>query len=255
MVVETAEVISLNGLGNDLFHLRLWAEKITKQAFPGQFVHVYCGEGESLDPLLPRPFSLFRIQKEDGVLELIFRVGGKGTSSLSRKVSGERLQLLGPLGRGFTESHYFSRVLLFAGGIGMPPLYSLAESSKGVDFTLFYGGRSRSDLVFLDEWQRMGVQLQLATDDGSVGHQGTLVELASSLLLPQAADFYYACGPKPMLKAVKQLMDNLKIPGELSLEERMACGVGACLGCVCQTVDGYVRVYRRAGLSRRGGGF
>lgn len=242
MQIETGELINITDKGNNLFHLIIKADKIADKALPGQFIQVYCSEGESYDPLLPRPFSLFRIEKEKGCLELVFRVVGRGTSWLSKRRTGSSLKLLGPLGRGFTDPREFSRVLLFAGGIGMPPLFSVAEVSKEVDFTLFYGARSQGELIFLERWQQMTDQIFLATDDGSAGQQGNIVELASSLLDSGSADFYYACGPRPMLKAVKRLMAKLKIPGELSLEERMACGVGACLGCVCRTTSGYARV-------------
>ncbi len=242
MQIEIGKLINLIDKGNGLFHLIVKAEKIVKNAFPGQFIQVYCSEGGSFDPLLPRPFSLFRIEKERGYLELVFRVVGRGTSWLSKRRIGSSLKLLGPLGRGFTDPREFSRVLLFAGGIGMPPLFSVAELGKGVDFSLFYGARSQGELLFVECWQQMVEKIYLTTDDGSAGQQGNVVDLASSLLDPGSADFYYACGPRPMLKAVKSLMSKLKIPGELSLEERMACGVGACLGCVCHTSNGYPRV-------------
>lgn len=128
----------------------------------------------------------------------------------------------------------------------MPPLFALGEelSKRGREVILFYGGRSKQDLLFLQEWRDLASQVYLVTEDGSIGRSGLVTDLLREKVQPQSADFYYACGPRPMLQAVQDLMNRLAIPGELSLEERMACGVGACLGCVTRTTHGYKRVCR-----------
>lgn len=239
---EEAKVIMVSSLPGDLCHMGLQLPGIAREAIPGQFIQIHCTDGGRTGLILPRPFSLFRILPEEERVEIIFRIIGEGTLWLSRRKTGDTFPVLGPLGRGFTLPAKSSRLLFIAGGIGMPPLFSLAERISGSRITLFYGGRSSQDLIFLDKWKELAEEVRLATDDGSAGFSGVITDLIGQTIQPGAAEFYYACGPRPMLKAVKNLMAAVNIPGELSLEERMACGVGACLGCVCRTVRGFQRV-------------
>jgi dihydroorotate dehydrogenase electron transfer subunit len=134
------------------------------------------------------------------------------------------------------------RIALIAGGIGMPPLFGLAETVRGPQYTLFYGARSQNDLLELDQWSKLGIPVHTATDDGSAGYHGLITDVLSNGLSAGAFDYLVACGPKPMLAAVQGLAVSHGVPGELSLESYMACGVGACLGCVCSTNQGYKRV-------------
>lgn len=124
----------------------------------------------------------------------------------------------------------------------MPALFSLVENNRETSFILFYGAQKKEELLFLHLWRSKGVTVYPATNNGSAGFHGTVTDAAAVSPDVKQADFYYACGPRPMLKAVKELMEKYNIPGELCLEETMACGVGACLGCVCATVQGYRRV-------------
>jgi dihydroorotate dehydrogenase electron transfer subunit len=257
MQPETAGVLSLTPLGQatGYYHLVLAAPQIAGESRPGQFVMVRCAEEQALDPLLARPLNIFRFHPGEGKIELIFRVVGRGTVWLAGRKPGDSLSLLGPLGNGFSSLEKYHpadcrRILLFAGGTGMPALFSLAEQEERADeskrgpereFTLFYGARTKEELVFLDLWRAMGVAVHTATDDGSAGFHGTVTEAAAGFPLGDY-DFYCACGPRPMLKAVQEMMAKHGVPGELCLEEFMACGVGACVGCVCETVHGYRRV-------------
>ncbi|HHU51439.1 MAG TPA: dihydroorotate dehydrogenase electron transfer subunit [Firmicutes bacterium] len=260
MVKFQALVINQTCLGEEFFHLKLSTPVVqSSPALPGQFIHIYCRESGT-DPLLPRPLSLFRIyprttaaDSEVGareIWEVLYKKVGKGTAWLSRRKANDALEVLGPLGRGFSLPQETAgkpgRILLIAGGIGMPPLFALGEelSKRGREVILFYGGRSKQDLLFLQEWRDLASQVYLVTEDGSIGRSGLVTDLLREKVQPQSADFYYACGPRPMLQAVQDLMNRLAIPGELSLEERMACGVGACLGCVTRTTHGYKRVCR-----------
>ncbi|NLY88116.1 MAG: dihydroorotate dehydrogenase electron transfer subunit [Firmicutes bacterium] len=236
---------------------------------------VRCTDEQALDPLLLRPLNVFRFHPAEGRIEIIFRVVGRGTAWLAERRPGDYLSLLGPLGRGFSSLEKYRRILLFAGGTGMPALFSLVEQETKTDsslsssvgksimgssagestgspmgntmdgpnreFTLFYGARTKDELVFLDLWQAAGVTVHPATDDGSAGFHGTVTG-AAARFLPGEFDFYCACGPRPMLRTVQEMMAKYGIPGELCLEEAMACGIGACLGCVCETVHGYRRV-------------
>lgn len=260
MVKFQALVINQTCLGEELFHLKFSAPVVqSSPAVPGQFIHVYCRESGT-DPLLPRPLSLFRIHTRASaadpdavtpeIWEILYKKVGKGTAWLSRRKAKDVLEVLGPLGRGFSLQQETARkpgrVLLIAGGIGMPPLFALGEelSRQGREVILFYGGRRKQDLLFLQEWRDLVNRVYLATEDGSIGRSGLITDLLREKVQPQGADFYYACGPRPMLQAVQALMKTLAIPGELSLEERMACGIGACLGCVTKTTHGYKRVCR-----------
>lgn len=239
---ETAVIMEISRPGEDLYHLVLHAPRIAEESQAGQFVMIRCAPERALDPLLSRPFSIFRFHPANGIIEILFRLAGRGTAWLAGRKKGDALSLFGPLGRGFSPPGEGRRVLLFAGGIGMPALFSLAENHPETDFTLFYGARKKDELLYLDLWRRKGVTVYPATDDGSAGFHGTVTAAAAASPAVKEAAFYYACGPRPMLKAVKELMEKQNIPGELCLEETMACGVGACLGCVCATVHGYRRV-------------
>lgn len=242
MLREEAKILKKRELGNDLFHLALYLPLISGQASPGQFIHISCHWPDGAGPLLPRPFSIFRYHQQAGTVEILFRRVGKGTELLSKLEPGSLLPVLGPLGRGFSIPSDGARIIMIAGGIGMPPLFCLAEQIKNSGISFYYGGKNQRDLVYMDEWKKITKEVYPVTEDGSLGGAGLVTDRLSAKVQVGEADFYYACGPRPMLKAVQKLMREKKIPGELSLEEKMACGVGACLGCACQTDRGYQRV-------------
>ncbi|MBE3557114.1 MAG: dihydroorotate dehydrogenase electron transfer subunit [Firmicutes bacterium] len=200
---------------------------------PGQFLHVRVAD--SYDPLLRRPLSI--AWAASGRFGLIYRVSGRGMTMLSRKRSGESLDFLGPLGQPYPLRTDRPRAFLVGGGIGVPPLLGLAEalSEKGISVTAVIGAQTKDGLLLLDRLQPFG-KLLVATDDGSVGFAGTAVQcleerFGSGGERPQES-VIYACGPLPMLRALDELAQRWRIPGYLSVEESMACGVGACLSCV-----------------------
>ena len=239
---QSATVTVARVLAPGYHYLALHAPEIARAARPGQFVMVRPAQAGAVDPLLGRPISLLEASAESGDIALIFKVVGRGTGLLATRQPGESLTVLGPLGNGFSIPDTAQAPALVGGGVGMPPLYLLAARSRRVGrrITLFYGGRSRDDLLLLPEWSALGVEVVLATDDGSAGQHG----LVTAPLQARVGefDFLAACGPKPMLRAVQQLALAARLPGQLSLEARMACGVGACLGCVCATGAGTKRV-------------
>lgn len=208
-------------------------------ASPGQFVMV---GSHSDSHLLKRPISICAADPEKGLVRLVYRTVGFGTRELSLGKEGESFSLLGPLGNGFPPDAAEGKknILLIGGGIGAPPLLFLARGLrfKGIgkdSITAVLGYRSEAAGLFLtDEFKEEG-QLIIATDDGSAGTKGTVMDAVKENGL--APDLIYACGPLPMLKAVKAFAADRKIPAYISLEERMACGVGACLGCVTRSVD------------------
>jgi len=221
-------------------------------AQPGQFIHLRVAE--SYDPLLRRPLSIAGIDREREKVTLYYRVEGRGTEVLSRIREDDYISVLGPLGTGFTIPQS-GEILLVAGGIGIFPLFALLEAidRAKVQVKLFWGGEDRlffesSDLNYL---QKLGVDYELATLDGSIGYKGLVTDLLQAYLQKRALNFdtvsdsnsgiiplrVAACGPKGMLQTVVAICKQQGIPVEVSLEERMACGVGACLGCVCTVRD------------------
>ena len=243
---EQAEIIALRALAPGNFLLTLRAPAIAAVARPGQFIQLRVTTGRSIDPLLARPISIQRACAATGEVAVLFKVVGRGTALLAAQTPGACLTALGPIGNGFTVPETARTVALVGGGVGMPPMFFLADTLRRarpeLQLTLYYGGRTHADLLLLPEWEALGVTLVLATDDGSAGYHGLITAPLREAWQAERSDFVAACGPKPMLRAVQRLAQSLEIPGQLSLEARMACGVGACLGCVCATVTGQRRV-------------
>jgi dihydroorotate dehydrogenase electron transfer subunit len=239
-----ARILELRELAPAYFLLSLYAPEITRTALPGQFVQIRVAPPHAIDPLLARPISIYRADPATGTLSVIFKVVGRGTRMLTTYGPGDVLTVLGPVGRGFAIPEAARSLALVAGGVGMPPLFFLAETLRrtrpALACTLFYGGRTAGDLLELPAWAALGVTVVPATDDGSLGHHGLVTEPLQTHL--NILDFVVACGPRPMLRAVQHLALQAGVPGQLSLEARMACGVGACLGCVCATLTGNRRV-------------
>lgn len=228
-VKEKCIVISQDCIAKDIYSLWLKTDKIAAQARPGQFVSVYCNDGGHL---LPRPISLCEINQEKGTLRLVYRVVGKGTEMFAALKAGDSVEVLGPLGNGFPmEEAEGKMVFLIGGGIGVPPMLETAKQLKG-EPVLVMG--YRDELFLTDEMKKAG-ELVIATEDGSAGTKGNVLDAIRENDLK--ADMIFACGPKPMLRALKAYGLENNIPCYVSMEERMACGVGACLGCVCQSTE------------------
>lgn len=232
----TAKVISQKQIGEQIFDLLL-ETKLAKDAHPGQFVAVY-PRNEST--LLPRPISICEADTNGGTLRLVYRVAGKGTAEFSGCKAGDELDILGVLGNGFpVDKAKGKRVFLMGGGIGIPPLLDLAKAMEGKKQILL--GYRNKDLFLEEDMEKYG-DVYVATEDGSVGTKGNVMDIIKAHSLQ--ADVIMACGPMPMLRAIKAYAAEQKIEAYISLEERMACGVGACLGCVCKTtkVDAHSHV-------------
>ena len=241
----TGKVLSQKELCPGIFDLRLYAPAIAEAASAGQFVNVFCREASRL---LPRPLSLCRAEAAAGEIRLVYRAGGDGTREFSALSEGDALELLGPLGNGFPlEMAAGKRVLLIGGGIGIPPMLQTAvslsdrvENRRPSEMTAVLGYR---DQTFLSDEFGQIVKTYLATEDGSAGTKGTVLDAIRENNLD--ADLIFACGPKMMLRALKVYASERGIPCQVSLEERMACGIGACLACVCETaeVNGHTHVH------------
>ncbi|MBI5212793.1 MAG: dihydroorotate dehydrogenase electron transfer subunit [Nitrospirae bacterium] len=215
---------------------------------PGQFYMLH--SSDTYDPLLKRPFSILKC--EDNTLKFLYRVRGKGTSCLSNLRKGDIIEVIGPLGNSYPEPD--GDFIAVAGGVGIASLLSLLEKRKNTGY-LFYGARSKNELVMLSEVEALAKEVFVATDDGSEGKKGLITELLIDFLnSTQPPPFppllkggegglpIYACGPKPMLKKLSKIARESGIKCYVSLEEHMACGIGACLGCVVRTASGYRRV-------------
>lgn len=241
-IKETCTVIGQERIAQDVYSLWLQTGRIASQARPGQFVSLYSADGSRL---LPRPISLCEIDDVQGRLRLVYRVVGKGTKEFSALSEGDTLDVLGPLGNGFpVEEAAGKRILLIGGGIGIPPMLAAAQAleSDRENKMLVMGYR---DELFLDQELAAAGTLYVATEDGGAGVKGNVLDAIRSYGL--AADLIFACGPRPMLRAIQEYAADRSITCYLSMEERMACGVGACLGCICAStgVDDHSRVHNK----------
>ena len=226
---ETAVILEQREISDQIYSLWLHADDIVREARPGQFVSVYCRD---VSRLLPRPISICELDKESGRLRLVYRAVGAGTQEFSGYGPGETLELVGPLGNGFPLDKGYEKPLLIGGGIGVPPMVELAKWLPG-DKAIVSGYRN-GDLFLKEELSR-NAALYVATEDGSAGTKGNVLDAVRENRLE--ADAIFACGPAPMLRALKAYAAEQGIDCYLSLEERMACGIGACLACVCTSKD------------------
>ena len=206
------------------------AKEVAVQAKPGQFISVYSNDKSRV---LPRPISICEIDREKGTLRIVYRVVGKGTEEFSKAEAGDSFEILGPLGNGFPiEEAKGKKVLMIGGGIGVPPMLQTAKEIEGE--AIIVSGYRNQDLFLKEELESAGT-LFIATEDGSVGTKGNVEDAIRENQIE--ADMMFACGPKPMLRALKNYALEKGIPCWISMEEKMACGVGACLACVCQSKD------------------
>ncbi len=216
-----AKILSNKKIDSSYYKMTLDAPYIAKTAKPGQFVQVRCSD--ELDPLLRRPFSIHRVKD----LEILYEVIGKGTEVLSGRKPGEHIDVLGPLGNGFTLTK--DKTIIVAGGIGVAPLVFLAERLAKKPIVLI-GAKTKNLILCEKDFKDLGTEVHVATDDGSQGHKGFVPELLGTRDKRQGTRVY-ACGPNAMLKSVADICKKRKLECEVSLEETMACGIGACLGC------------------------
>ncbi len=225
----TAVVISQQEIATGIYEMWLKTE-LAASAKPGQFICLYTADGGKL---LPRPISICEVNDKKDALRIVYRVAGAGTKEFSTYKSGQPVPILGCLGNGFPiEEGEGKTAFLFGGGIGVPPILQLAKERTGKSIIL--AGYRNSETFLKEDFEKYG-EFHIATEDGSVGTCGNVMDAIEKEGL--SADIIYACGPMPMLRAIKKYAEEKGIKAYISLEERMACGVGACLGCVCKTKE------------------
>ena len=247
---EQAKVVSQEQLADGIFSMWIQTEA-AGSARPGQFISMYTNDGSKL---LPRPISICEIDKEGGKLRVVYRVTGEktGTEEFSQMKAGDTIPVIGPLGNGFPfEKAEGKKVFLMGGGIGVPPILELAKQMECEKKQIVVGYRDAH--TFLKEEFEQAGELYISTEDGSVGTKGNVMDAIRENALE--ADMIYACGPTPMLRAIKQYAETNGIECYISLEERMACGIGACLACVCKSKekDAHSNVHNKR-ISFYGGG-
>lgn len=237
-----AKITAVTPLAQGIISMWMLAPEIVSQAVPGQFISLY---SQNQDTLLPRPISLCELNRKEGTLRIVFRIVGTGTKEFSKRKPGDEIRILGPLGNGFplTGCPKGKQAVLVGGGIGIPPLLQLSKELEGA-VTVVVGYRN-SDTFLQKEFERSADRVVIATEDGSLGTKGNVLDAIRREGV--CGDVIYACGPAPMLRGVKAWGQENQIPAWLSMEEKMACGVGACLACVCQStgVDSHSNVHNK----------
>lgn len=256
VLLGEAEVLENRAAAPAHRELVLRAPGVAAAARPGQFVHLLCGRppgGDGIDRFLRRPLSVFRADGERGTVSVLFRVRGEGTRWLAERRPGEAVGILGPLGRGFPlpgdaglrlgggtggAAGGGGRALLVGGGVGIPPLFFLARElvRRGVSVRVLLGARTAEQVLAEDAFGALGAPVAVATDDGSRGHRGLVTDLVEAALDERPGATVCACGPLPMLRTVQRLAAARGVAAYLSVEQTMACGVGACLGCPVRVV-------------------
>lgn len=235
---EKVTIVRADEIATDVYQIYFSTKNIAKEAKPGQFVSVYSNDGSRI---LPRPISICGI--EDDMLRIVYRVAGKGTEEFSKMHSGQTLEVQGPLGNGYDVSkiNKWHKAVIFGGGIGIPPMLELAKQLD-CEKSIVLG--YRDELFLNEEFEKYG-KVYLATEDGSVGTKGNVLDAVRECAIE--GDILFACGPTPMLRAIKQYAKECGIECYISLEEKMACGIGACLACVCKStnVDDHSKVHNK----------
>lgn len=224
---ETASVISQETLAEGICSMWIQTDRIAGEAKPGQFISIYCKDGSRM---LPRPISICEIKENQ--LRIVYRIVGKGTAEFASYQAGMDLEITGPLGNGFPLDRP-GTALIVGGGIGVPPMLELSKQLPGKKIAVM--GYRNSQMFLKEQFEEAADVVCIATEDGSFGTKGNVIDAIKASAIK--ADVLYACGPMPMLRALKAYAEEHQMEAWISLEEKMACGIGACLACVCKSKD------------------
>lgn len=229
------KVVENRKLCQDIYEILIECPEIARETKPGQFLHIKVNKG--LDPLLRRPISISRVYRDTGNVSLIYQVLGRGTKEMTEFRQGDDIDVMGPLGNGFTLFPG-KKCAVIGGGMGVAPLIELASCIEDCDVYLGF----RCNTFKLDEYKAVCRELHIATEDGSRGSKGYVTDIIEDI---SKYDIVYTCGPKPMMKKVKELCERSSVQCFISMEERMGCGIGACLVCACRIKEGNSWHYKK----------
>ena len=232
-----AKLLKKEELAKGIFKFSVQADEIINTAKPGNFIEIRVND--DIEPFLRRPISIHNMDRENGILEFIFQEKGKGTKILSARREGELIDIIGPLGYGTFKYSSYENLAIIGGGIGVFPLYELAKCAKSENknVNIYLGFRNKDLVVLEEEFKNVSNNFILTTDDGSYSQKGFAIDFLKKDIEQGKIDSLYACGPLPMLRAVRELAIEKNIPCQISLEEKMACGLGVCLGCAVKTAE------------------
>ncbi|MDI6736537.1 MAG: dihydroorotate dehydrogenase electron transfer subunit [bacterium] len=241
MLQTKIKILANKKIAPEYYKMALESPEIVRTSTPGQFLHIRVSNNS--EPLLRRPFGIHSI-KDTGEFEILYRVVGKGTALLSKKKAEEELDVLGPLGNGFKFPVAGNETMvLIGGGAGIAPLFFLAQKAHHLrQIIVLIGGKTKDQVLCEEEFKKLGIEVRIATEDGSYGHKGLVTDLLNALLHTSLSIF--ACGPLPMQKRISIFSSEHNLSCQVSLESRMACGIGACLGCAIK-VKGESTTYKR----------
>ncbi|MGI6122904.1 MAG: dihydroorotate dehydrogenase electron transfer subunit [Acetivibrionales bacterium] len=223
-------------LNTDTFLFTINSEKVSKKARAGQIVHVKCGDEDGV--LLRRPISICSVDRENGTFDIVFQIRGKGTKILSKYKAGDDIDIMGPLGQGFSLYPKHKKIIVVGGGIGIFPLLQLLKDHPAENKKAILGFRDKSCVILEKEFKQASDKLIITTDDGSYGEKGFVTDILKKELDKEPADMVFFCGPLIMMKLGVGIVKEYDIPCQVSMEQRMGCGIGACLVCVCKTKKG-----------------
>ena len=229
------KILKKEEISDGIFKFTLEADELAKSAKAGNFIEIQVSS--TGEPFLRRPISIYNIDGRN--IEIIFQVKGRGTELLSEKKVGDKINVLGPLGKGCFTIKDYQKAYIIGGGIGTYPLYELAKELKSanVDTTMYMGFRNKALVTLENEFESVCNKTVITTDDGSYKHKGFALDVLIVDCKIEKPDIIFACGPLPMLKAVQKFANEENIECEMSLEERMGCGIGACLGCAVKVIS------------------
>lgn len=230
-VSHICKIISNYSIATDMYLMAIANKYIATVGRPGQFIHIKIPHDDSL--LLRRPISINSVNKDDGIVYIVYQVVGTGTKILSQLKEGDNLDILGPLGNGFSIPKGVENIVIVGGGCGIAPLKYIVDYWKDISYTTFLGYRDMDSIYQLMNFERASERLYLTTDDGSQGEKGVITKVFEREIDSISPQLIMACGPIPMLKEVQSIANGRNITCQISLEERMGCGIGACMVCSC----------------------
>jgi len=227
------KVEKIEQLAKSIYKMTIKSDYVSQNAMPGQFVNVKCCEG--INALLRRPISICKVDKDRNTFDIVFQIKGIGTKYLSQKSVGSDIDLVAPLGTGFDIDTKNKKIAVVGGGIGIFPLFYILREIKDAEKRSYLGFRNKDFVVLLDEFRSNCNELNISTDDGSMGYKGLVTDILEKDIKTCGLDIIYTCGPMPMIKKVVEIAHKNNIKCQVSMEQRMGCGIGACLVCACKT--------------------